>query len=128
MLVKYGKDFGDSYGWFINHTPKGRRNFKELEKLAGQNHFRAVYGWANENVHAGISGLRQRLGLREQDQQNFLVGPSEYGFLDPVQYTAASLVEMSYTLLNMENSIMSTIYLEMLAFFQQEFNQCILAL
>jgi hypothetical protein len=120
LLVKYGKDFGDSYGWFINHMPKGRRNFKELEKLAGQNHFRAVYGWANENVHAGISGLRQRLGLREQDQQYFLIGPSDYGFLDPVQYTAASLVEMSYTLLNMENSIMSTVYSELLTFFQQE--------
>ncbi|MCD8739372.1 DUF5677 domain-containing protein [Mucilaginibacter roseus] len=71
LLAKYGKDFGDSYGWFINHMPKGRRNFKELEKIAGQDHFRAVYGWANENVHAGVSGIRDRLGLREQEQHFF---------------------------------------------------------
>jgi hypothetical protein len=120
LLDKYGKDFGDSYGWFINHMPKGRRNFKELEKLAGQNHFRAVYGWANENVHAGVSGVKERLGLREQDQHHFLIGPSDYGFLDPIQYTAASLAEMSHTLLAMEDSLMNSILAESLTFFQKE--------
>ncbi len=120
LLAKYGKDFGDSYGWFIKHMPKGRRNFKEIEKLAGQQHFRAVYGWANENIHAGVSGIRQRLGLKDEDQHHFLIGSSDHGFLDPVQYTAASLSEMSHTLLDMEESIMNTIMAELLTFLQQE--------
>ncbi len=120
LLDKYGKDFGDSYGWFINHMPKGRRNFKELEKLAGQDHLRAVYGWANENVHAGISGLRQRLGLRENEQYYFLIGPADYGFFDPVQYTSASLTEMSQALLGMEDSILNKTYAELLTIFQNE--------
>lgn len=104
----------------MNHMPKGRRNFKELEKLAGQNHLRAVYGWANENVHAGVSGLRQRLGLRDDEQHYFLIGPTDHGFFDPVQYMTASLTEMSQTLLGMEDSILNHTYAELLTFFQNE--------
>jgi len=78
------------------------------------------YSWANENIHAGVSGIRQHLGVKEEDQHHFLIGLSNHGFLDPVQYTAVSLAEMSHTLLDMETSTMNTVMTELLTFLQQE--------
>jgi hypothetical protein len=120
MIEKYGKEFSESYGWTMKILPRGRRNFKELEKKVDLDYMRVVYTWASENVHAGASGLNDRLGLREEEQDCFLAGPSDYGFLDPVQYTSISMMEMSLTFLEMEDSIMNSIYSELLKFFQEK--------
>ncbi len=120
VISKYGKDFQKSYGWTMNSLPNGKRNFKELEKLVAKDNLRAVYTWSNESIHAGVSGINMKLSLRSEEQNKFLTGPNDYGFLDPVQYATASLYEMSSVLLGMEDSILNKVLVELLVFFQNE--------
>lgn len=120
LIVKFGKEYAESYGWTMQGLPKGKRNIKELEKLVNKDYLRAVYAWSSENVHAGVSIIRQKLSLRENQQHKFLPGPNDCGFLDPVQYTSYSLTEMSTVLLGMEDSLMNKILEELLIFFQNE--------
>lgn len=123
LIAKFGKEYAESYGWTMKGLPRGKRNIKELEKLVDKDYLRAVYAWSSENVHAGVSSIRQKLSLRENEQHKFLPGSNDAGFLDPVQYTALSLTEMSNVLLGMEDSLMNTILEELLTFFQQELIQ-----
>ena len=120
IIEKYGKDFSESYGWTINDLPKGKRNFRELEKHVGAEKLRVIYSWANESVHAGVSGIKNKLSLREEESYHFLTGSNDYGFLDPVQYTSNSLCLMSEVLLGMEDSILHKIFYELLFYFQNE--------
>lgn len=120
IIEKYGKDFSESYGWTINDLPKGKRNFRELEKHVGAEKLRVIYSWANESVHAGVSGIKNKLSLREEESYHFLTGSNDCGFLDPVQYTSNSLCLMSEVLLGMEDSILHKIFYELLFYFQNE--------
>ena len=120
IIKKYGKDFSEGYGWTMNDLPKGRRNFRELEKHVGAEKLRIIYSWANESVHAGVSGIKDKLSLREKESYHFLTGSNDCGFLDPVQYTSNSLCQMSEVLLGMEDSILHKIFNELLFYFQNE--------
>jgi len=120
LIEKYGKEFCESYGWTMRNMPKGRRNFREIEKNVDMSHLRAIYTWSNENVHAGVSGIKTKLSLRQNEQNCFLTGPNDCGFLDPIQFTTISLYEMSNVFLNMEDSMMNKILGEVLLFFQNE--------
>jgi len=120
LVAKYGKEYSESYGWTMKDLPKGRRNIRELEKLVNKDYLRNIYAWASENVHAGVTGIKTKLSLRDHEQHNFLLGPNDCGFLDPVQYTSYSLSEMSIVLLDMEDSLMNKIFEELLYFFQNE--------
>ncbi|WP_047450807.1 DUF5677 domain-containing protein [Alistipes sp. ZOR0009] len=120
LISKYGKDFQKSYGWTMRSLPNGKRNFKELENLVAKDNLRAVYTWSNESIHAGVSGINTKLSLRDEEQNNFLTGPNDCGFLDPIQYATDSLYEMSSVLLGMEDSILNKVLVELLVFFQNE--------
>lgn len=120
IIEKYGKDFSEGYGWTMNDLPKGRRNFRELEKHVGTEKLRIIYSWANESVHAGVSGIKDKLSLREEESYHFLTGSNDCGFLDPVQHTSNSLCQMSEVLLGMEDSILHKIFDELLFYFQNE--------
>ncbi|HIC8645122.1 hypothetical protein BAX97_11225 [Elizabethkingia meningoseptica] len=120
IIEQYGKDFSEGYGWTMKDLPKGRRNFRELEKHVGAEKLRIIYSWANESVHAGVSGIKHKLSLREEESYHFLTGSNDCGFLDPVQYTSNSLCQMSEVLLGMEDSILHKIFDELLFYFQNE--------
>lgn len=120
ILKKYGKEFSDSYGWTMASLPKGKRNFRELEKLVEKDYLRVIYCWANESVHSGVSGIKTKLSLRDNQQKYFLTGPNDCGFTDPAQFTTCSLLEMSLVLLEMEDSLLNKVYTELLYFFQNE--------
>ncbi len=119
----YGAEFCQGYGWTIDILPKGRRNIRELEKLVDLNHLRPVYSWASENVHSGVSGINSRLGLDENQRNFFLIASNNQGLLDPVQYMANTMALMSKTLLDMEDSILNKIFIEVLKFIQKEMIQ-----
>ncbi len=120
IIEKYGKDFSEGYGWTMNDLPKGKRNFRELERHVGIEKLRIIYSWANESVHAGVSGIKDKLSLREEESYHFLTGSNDCGFLDPVQYTSYSLCQMSEVLLDMEDSVLHKIFDELLFYFQNE--------
>lgn len=114
LILKYGKEFGDEYGWTMKVLPKGSRHIRGIEDSVQQDHLRGVYSWASENVHAGVSGNKNRLGLTGKNKNKFLRGSSPDGIFDPVQFATYSLVEMSGTLLDMEDSALNKMYIELL--------------
>ncbi len=120
LIEKYGKEYSESYGWTMKGLPKGKRNIRELEQLVDKDYLRTIYAWSSENVHAGVSGIKTKLSLRENEQHKFLTGPNDCGFLDPIQFTSYSLTEMSEVFLEMEDSLMNKILGELLYFFQNE--------
>jgi hypothetical protein len=118
LISKYGKEFTENYGWTMKDLPKGKRNFRELEKLVNLNYLRAIYIWSNESIHGGVSGIKTKLSLRENEQHYFLTGPNDCGFIDPIYFTSISLSEMSNVFLNMEDSLMNKILRKLLSDFQ----------
>jgi len=94
LIEKYGKEYTNNYGWTLDLLPKGKRNFKELEKLVGLDYMRPFYSWSNDNVHPGISGLITRMGQIENGRTSYLkmAGPSFYGLADPAQFTSSSML------------------------------------
>jgi hypothetical protein len=120
LISKYGKEFTENYGWTMKDLPKGRRNFRELEKFVNLNHLRAIYTWSNESIHGGVSGIKTKLSLRENEQHYFLTGPNDCGFIDPIYFTSVSLSEMSNAFLNMEDSLMNKILEKLLLLFKNQ--------
>lgn len=120
MIKKYGKEFGKGYGWTMKVLPIGRRNIREIEKIVGQNHFRPIYTWASENVHSGVSAIKKKLGLRENEQDFLLTSCNDFGFLEAIEFSSTSILLMSETFLNMEDSYMNKISKELLYFLREE--------
>jgi len=102
----------------MKDLPKGKRNIRELEKLVNLNYLRAIYIWSNESIHGGVSGIKTKLSLRENEQHYFLTGPNDCGFIDPIYFTSISLSEMSNVFLDMEDSLMNKILRNLLSVFQ----------
>ena len=120
MIAKYGKEFGKGYGWTLKILPAGRRNIREIEKKVGQEHFRPIYTWASENVHSGVSGIKRKLGLRESEQDFLLTSCNDFGFTESIEFSTSTLLLMSKTLLNMEDSIMNGIMIKLLYSLQDD--------
>lgn len=103
VILRYGKKFGDHYGWASNIFPNHRRvGFTAIEKDVGLDHMRPYYKWASQNVHSGSKGMRNRLGLCEAKEDILLVGQSNSGMTDPSHATAISLYQITSTLLVLE--------------------------
>ena len=113
LITQYGKEFSKSYGWTMSVLAPGERTIRGIEKHVGKDYLSGIYSWASENVHAGISGNRKRLGLG-RNSNKFLIGPTDQGLFDPIQFTSYSLIEMSNALLFLEDSMMHTFYRELL--------------
>jgi Family of unknown function (DUF5677) len=106
VILRYGKKFGDHYGWASNIFPDHRRvGFTAIEKDVGLDHMRPYYKWASQNVHSGSKGMRNRLGLCEAKEDILLVGQSNSGMTDPAHATAISLYQITSTLLVLEPTL-----------------------
>lgn len=104
---KYGDDFAKNYGWTINIIPQKRdRNFSKLEELVGLDYMRPFYSWACENVHSGMDGLSNRMSIHDSAEVNYLMftGPSQYGLADPAQFTTYSLIQITSSLISLNES------------------------
>ena len=99
LCQKYNDRFQDDYGW-IPSTIMKNRNFRELEKRVKLEQFRPLYNFSSNAVHGGAKGF-YRLGLMDEKQDAILlVGPSNYGFADPLQNTAVSLMHITLCMLS----------------------------
>ena len=82
LLQRFGKTFGEQYGWASDHLGLPRATFADIERAAGVGHLRPYYRMASHNVHANPKGAFFRLGiLGELDMM--LAGASNYGLADP---------------------------------------------
>ena len=97
ILQRYGKKFGEEYGWAAYHLQVGERqrvSFARLEEEAGDAMMRSPYKMASYNVHASPKGVYFKLASLEGSPV-LLAGMSNAGLTDPAQHTAVSLAEIT---------------------------------
>ncbi len=97
MLQRFGKKFGDEYGWAAHHlkiVDRGRVTFARLEEEAGDAMMRSPYKMASYNVHASPKGVYFKLGSLKGSPV-FSAGASNAGLIEPAQHAAVSLAEIT---------------------------------
>jgi len=112
QIKKYGNDFSKNFGWVGDLLPKDKWSFKGIEKTIEFSFFRPFYKMANNYVHSGPKGFLFKLGLYNTNDI-MLAGPSNYGFADPGQNTAFSLVHTTLILLEFETYLENNVYIEL---------------
>ena len=112
QIKKYGNGFGKHYGWIGDLLPKDKWSFKGIEETIEFGSFRPFYKMANNYVHSGSKGFLFKLGLYNTDNI-MLAGPSDYGFADPGQNTAFSLMHTTLTLVEFETYLENSAYVEL---------------
>lgn len=121
VISRYGKKFGDHYGWASNIFPDHRRvGFTAIEKDVGLDHMRPYYMWASQNVHSGSKGMRNRLGLCEAKEDILLVGQSNSGMTHPAHATAISLYQITCTLLVLEPTLDHIVLMKIMDDYQED--------
>ena len=75
------------------------RDFAAIERDVGMDHWRPRYKWASTYTHAGHRPHTNVLGMVEARAPAQLVGPSNSGFVDPLQMTAITLGQATVTYL-----------------------------
>lgn len=98
LIKKYGKYFGNDYGWASNVLGGQKPDFRQIEQHVDLSFFRPAYKEASHNIHAGVRGTFHRLGLPPQSE-TILAGTSGYGLATPGNLTAISLLEATIKLL-----------------------------
>lgn len=97
-IAKYGPQFKNEYGWAAKILKNPNPRFCDLEAAAGRARMRSHYKLASHNVHAGVKGITQRLGLMA-GSQTMLAGASNAGLDEPGQNTAITLTQITFALL-----------------------------
>jgi hypothetical protein len=106
---KYGDDFAQLYGWIGDYLPKKKRSFAGIEETVEFKFMRSFYKMANNFVHSGAKGFIYKLGTYNQNDI-MLAGPSNYGFADPAQNTAYSLLQITMTISRFETYLEDALY------------------
>jgi hypothetical protein len=90
----YGKEFLKDYGWAAAALQASHGTFTALEEAVKLDFLRPFVTLANEQVHASARGSVMRAGLPDPTPwgAQLLLGPSNYGFADPAQNAAQSLL------------------------------------
>lgn len=99
---RFGKAFGDEYGWAAHHiggVKKKRITFADLEAEAGDAMMRSPYKMASYNVHASPKGVYFKMGTVDGSPA-LLAGASNAGLAEPGQHTAVSLVGITLLLID----------------------------
>lgn len=107
LIMKYGQEFAEEYGWTCSVLEKSKRNFKGIEEQVSLQHLRPFYKMACDQIHLGPKGNVISLALMgDNDRTNFyLCGASNYGLADPGQNAAISLVQIATCLLTFTPTI-----------------------
>lgn len=103
-IDKYGIDFKNEYGWASPISNKASPNFSDLEKIAGHETMRSHYKMASYMVHAGVKGIRFKLGLID-DQELILAGASNAGLEEAGQNSILTLGKMTIDLLGVDSKV-----------------------
>jgi hypothetical protein len=100
VLKKHGDDFSQEYGWAASVIGKKRPNFFDIESKTELSILRPYYKFSSTNVHAGSKSIGFKLGLSLTNEDILLAGPSNEGFIDPVQCTSLSLIQSTCALIS----------------------------
>lgn len=116
LVQRFGKSFGESYGWAAAHLGVSSPKLTDIERAAGVDHLRPYYRMASHGVHANPKGAFFRLGiLGEIDLM--LAGASNYGLTDPGHSVAISLGHLNSALamssINFDGLVMMKLSLQL---------------
>jgi len=107
LLVRYGRRFGESYGWAQaaleakdpSFSTK-RLTLSALRESVGTDHMAPYYRMASHGVHANPKGITWTPdALPTGDRETILTGPSPAGLADPGHCTLISLTRVTATTL-----------------------------
>jgi hypothetical protein len=100
LCLKYGKPYGEEWGWAAEALSKDRPAFIDIEQAIGMSHMRPYFKLACVSSHASSKGLFFDLGNALLTDAGFmLAGASNAGFFDPGSCTAQSILQVTCTLL-----------------------------
>lgn len=91
LLERFGKQFGQPYGWAVGLPGVTSGNFKELETLAGVDHRRGIYRWASHYVHGDPSSLRMSIMRRGGVSEGVVSDLTNVHLTDPAQFSLYAL-------------------------------------
>ncbi len=115
LLNKYGDNFKKSYGWASIFVPNQQNtNFSDIEEDVGLDHWRPYYKFASQNIHGGVKGLFNKLGLNIGERNILLVGQSDAGMSLPIHSTAISLLQISSVLLSVSPNLDRVVILKII--------------
>lgn len=104
LLARFGKPFGEDYGWAAAHLGNDRPGFAHVEEAAGRAMMRSHYKLASQNVHAGTKGIASRLGVPD-DRYAAVAGATNFGFLSPGHNVALSLAQICSVMVPKNGSV-----------------------
>ena len=113
---RFGRSYGEEYGWAATAPGGERPSFRSIERAVGLDHLRPYCKLASHNVHANPKGTFFKLGLL-REQNVLLSGPSDLGLADPGHGTAISLAQITTALLttrpNIDRLVMCQVLLQL---------------
>lgn len=127
MIQKYGNEFEYRMGleWIpVSIIPN--RTFRALEEHVKMDKFHPFYVWSSNAIHGGSKGF-ENLGVMGDIQNHLLVvGPTNYGFADPIDQTSLSLSHVTSSLLLLESDFEDILMLHAIQKHTKEIGQCAL--
>jgi hypothetical protein len=118
-IDKYEPCFKNKFGWALKAlgkamNPKSEANFIDIEKFVEMSFLRNHFSFANQYVHAGIDSIGFKLGTSMSNKDILLAGPSNEGFIEPIQCTSLSLIYATIALItafpNEESAIRISVF------------------
>jgi len=125
LIVRYGKDFGSSYGWASKHLGISSPKFSDLVAAAKIDHLSPYYKLASHNVHANPKGIFFQLGHIGVSEV-LLAGPTNAGLADPGHSTAISLMQITMALALLSPTVDDVIAVKILERLQDEIGDALL--
>lgn len=114
-IKKYGTEFKYRNGFeWIPRSILPNPNFNALAQHAKLGKMRPFYNLSSDMIHGGARGF-YHIGLMKNLQDKILlIGPTDYGFADPMQNTAISLSQITFCLLNLLPDIDGIVFMKIM--------------
>jgi hypothetical protein len=100
-----GPEMRHDYGWAGKVLNKAKPTFANIEESVGLAHERPRYRWASQHTHATSRPPNKLLGASESTELMYLVGASNSGMTDPLQFVALGLADMTKLLLEVRPTL-----------------------
>ena len=120
LCKKYGKSFGNPWGWASDALGKKSPKFSDIEEATNLGHYRPFYKMASHPIHAEPKGIMSTLGVLPTEKEILLAGPSNSGMADPGHETAISLYRINIALLLTRPSLQIFTILKVMELLQNE--------
>ncbi|MDN3713369.1 DUF5677 domain-containing protein [Paracoccus cavernae] len=104
---RVGRVFNGDLGWAaeaLGFENKVKVGLQHLEQDLKMEHWRPLYKWSCQHNHAGYRGFGNMLADIGRQGAGYSVGPSHYGFSDPLQFCSITLLQLTGTYIGYPSS------------------------